>query len=353
MDPILLLTGLLLMAFGLLGVGVAEPDLLSGHLLRMGLALIALLVGSLIPPRLLLKGAFGFLLATLALLFLVLLFGDGPGGVRRWFYLGPLAFQPSELAKVAVVAYLASFVKRKGNDYPILGPVLLVGFAVGLVLVEPDFSTAFFLATLATLLLVLAGVPWRRLLAIGLSGALVVAPFAGAYLSRFQYVSERFEGFLAYLKGETSPKETAYQVLQAQKAILLAGPLGQGPGGNLPHLPEAHNDMVFASVVFATGWLGGAMVLFLYLLLFLRGLSVALRLPGGEGVLAMGLTLYLTLQAALNIGVTLGFLPVTGMPLPLISYGGSSLLVSGLALGLLLALEREGRKGGKAWPASS
>ncbi|APD10154.1 MULTISPECIES: FtsW/RodA/SpoVE family cell cycle protein [Thermus] len=350
MDPVFLLSGLLLMAFGLLGVGVAEPDLLQGHLLRVGLALAALLLGFLLPPERLLRHALGLLALTLGLLLLVLFLGDGPGGVRRWFYLGPLAFQPSELAKVALVLYLASFVGRKGNDTPILGAAILSGVTAGLVLIEPDFATALFLVTLAALLFILAGVPWRRLIMVGLAGVLTVAPFSGYYLNRFRYVSERFTNFLDYLQGEASPAHTAYQVLQAQKAILLAGPMGQGPGGNLPHLPEAHNDMVFASVVFATGWLGGFMVLFLYLFLFLRGLSLALTLKGPLSLLALGLTLYLTLQAAINIGVTVGFLPVTGVPLPFVSYGGSSLLVSGLALGVLLRLAREARgKGVAAW----
>jgi cell division protein FtsW len=108
--------------------------------------------------------------------------------------------------------------------------------------------------------------------------------------------------------------------------------------------------MVFASLVYATGWLGGLVVLFLYFLLFLKGFHLSLRLQGPEGLVAMGLTLCLTLQAAINIGVTLGFLPVTGVPLPLISYGGSSLLVSGLALGILTRISWEtSRKGVARW----
>ncbi|GAB5601852.1 FtsW/RodA/SpoVE family cell cycle protein [Thermus sp. FJN-A] len=341
MDPVLLLSALLLLAFGLLGVGAAEPGLLADHLLRVALALLALLLGVLIPPRFYLRQGRLLLLGTFALLLLVLVLGGGPGGVRRWFYLGPVAFQPSELAKVALVFYLASFVGRKGNDYPIVGAAVLAAGVAGLVLVEPDFATALFLLTLSGLLFVFAGVPWRRLITVTLAGFLAFAPFSGYYFARFRYVSERFTNFLDYLQGEASPAHTAYQVTQAQKALVLAGPLGQGPGGTLPHLPEAHNDMVFASVVFATGWLGGLVVLFLYFLIFARGLALALRLKGPESLVALGLTLYLTLQAALNIGVTVGFLPVTGVPLPLVSYGGSSLLVSGLAVGVLLRLARE------------
>lgn len=345
MDPVLLLTGLLLMAFGLIGVGTAEPELLRAHLLRVGVALMALALGAFCPPGLLLRWARLLLALTLALLGVVLLVGDGPGGVRRWLDLGPLVFQPSELAKLTLAVYLASFLGRKGQDHPIIGPISAIGVMVGLVLIEPDFATALFLAFLALAIFVLAGVPWRRLIAIGVFLALVTSPFSSIYLNRFRYVSERFHGFLGYLRGEADPREEAYQILQAKKAMLLGGPFGQGPGGGLPHLPEAHNDMVFASLVFATGWLGGAVVLLLYLLLFLRGLKLALNLPGGYSVLALGLTLYLTLQAGLNIGVALGALPVTGVPLPFLSFGGSSLLVSGLALGLLLGLARlEGKE---------
>lgn len=110
---------------------MAEPGLLEDHLLRVGLALLAMLGGSLLPVRLLLRHALALLLLNLLLLALVLLVGDGPMGVRRWFDLGPLAFQPSELAKIVLVLYLASFVGRKGEDYPILGPALLVGSTVG------------------------------------------------------------------------------------------------------------------------------------------------------------------------------------------------------------------------------
>ncbi len=335
MDPILLLSGLILFAFGLLGVTVAEPSLLPQHLLRVGFALLALLLGALLPPRLLLRQALPLLLLTLLLLALVLVLGEGPGGVRRWFDLGPLSFQPSELAKVSLVVYLASFVERRGHDYPILGPVLAVGLMAGLVLLEPAFSTAAFLLGLAFLLLVLVGVPWRRLLAITLAASLVLLPFSGLYFNRFPYISERLLGHLAYLQGEGDPRGEAYQLLQAKKAILLGGPLGQGPGGRLPHLPEAHNDMIFASVVFATGWLGGVGVLFLFLLILARGANLALKVQGGEGVLALGLALELTLQAALSAGIALGPFPVTGMPFPFLSYGGSNLFFSGLALGIL------------------
>lgn len=349
MDPLLTLVQLALVGFSLVGVTAAEPGLLGPHLSKIALGLLATLAFAfLIPPGPLLRQALWIHLGVMALLVLVLLVGQGPGGVRRWLDLGPLQLQPSELAKVTLVLYLASFVGRKGTDYPILGPFLILGSTAGLVLLEPDFATALFLFTLALGVLLVIGLPWRRFFSILLASALLALALGGSYLERFRYIVERFLAFLSFWKGQADASEEAYQVVQAQKAILAAGPFGHGPGKALLHLPEAHNDMVFASVVYATGWLGGLMVLSLYGLLLLRGLQIALRLKGAESVLATGLVLYLSGQAALNIGVTLGFLPVTGVPLPLISYGGSSLLVSGIALGILSALARRGERG-RAW----
>jgi cell division protein FtsW len=349
LDPILTLVQLALLGFSLVGVTAAEPGLLLPHLLKIGLGLLATLAFAfLIPPGPLLRHALGLHLGVMVLLGLVLLVGEGPGGVRRWLDLGPLQLQPSELAKVSLVLYLASFVGRKGTDYPIFGPFLILGFTAGLVLLEPDFATALFLFTLALAVLLVIGLPWRRLFSIVLSSIILALALGGSYLERFRYVAERFTAFLGFWQGRADASGEAYQVVQAQKALLAAGPFGHGPGAGLIHLPEAHNDMIFASVVYATGWLGGGMVLLLYGLLFLRGLQVALRLRGAESVLATGLTLYLTGQAAINIGVTLGFLPVTGVPLPLLSYGGSSLLVAGAALGMLSALARRG-EGRRAW----
>jgi len=349
LDPLLTLAQLALLGFSLVGVTAADPSLLTAHLLKITLGLAATLAFALlIPPGPLLRHALGLHLTVMALLLLVLLVGQGPGGVRRWLDLGPFQLQPSELAKVTLVLYLASFVGRKGMDYPVLGPFILIGATAGLVLLEPDFSTALFLFTLSLGVLLVIGLPWRRFLSILFSAALLALALGGSYLGRFRYVAERFMAFLGFWQGTADAKEEAYQVIQAQKAILTAGPFGHGPGAGLLHLPEAHSDMVFASVVYATGWLGGVMVLFLYGLLFFRGLQIALRLKGAESVLATGLTLYLSGQAAINIGVTLGFLPVTGVPLPLLSYGGSSLLVSGMALGLLSALARRG-EGRRAW----
>ncbi len=129
----------MLMGFSLLGVGVAEPEHQGSHLLRLGVALLVTLVTCWISPRFLTRQARLLYLVALGFLIAVLLVGEGPAGVRRWFDLRLFNFQPSELMKVAMVIYLAAFFHQRGTDYPILGPVLAVGFAAGLVIIEPDF----------------------------------------------------------------------------------------------------------------------------------------------------------------------------------------------------------------------
>lgn len=331
----------MLMGFSLLGVGVAEPALQGSHLLRLGVALLVTFLACWLSPRFLTRHARLLYLAALGFLVAVLFIGEGPAGVRRWFDLRFFNFQPSELMKVAMVIYLAAFFHQRGTDYPILGPVLAVGFAAGLVIIEPDFDTGIFILVLAAFMLIVIGVPWRRLLAIGASASCIAMTMLGLYLDRFSYVRERFDGWVATLSGKADVTGTAYQVTQAQKVIVGAGPLGQGPGAVLPHLPEGHNDMVFASVIWAGGWFAGLMVLLAFGLIFARGMQIAARTQGAGSVMALGLTGYLTLQAANNIGVVMGFLPVSGSALPLVSYGGSSMFVAGLALGLLHALARE------------
>ena len=182
-------------------------------------------------------------------------------------------------------------------------------------------------------------------MAIGATAWAIALAFSGIYLERFQYVRQRLESWLAYRQGNLSNENLAdglFQVAQGHKLMIKAGLFGQGVGAPMAHrLPEGHNDMVFASIVWAGGWLAGGMVLLAFGLILARGLQIAAHTSGSKSVMAIGLTGYLVMQAAINIGVVIGFIPVTGSPLPLVSYGGSSMLVSGIALGLLQALSRE------------
>ncbi|MDX2008278.1 MAG: FtsW/RodA/SpoVE family cell cycle protein [Meiothermus sp.] len=433
MDPILLLSQFLLYALSALGIAASDsmPEF-SGdrehlfiHLLRIGIALAVMFVVSRVRPDWVVRGARALFVLTLALLVLVLFIGEGPAGVRRWIDIPgiPFDFQPSELAKLTVVLYLAAFFHNKPTDYPVLGPIIAISVAAGLVIIEPDFDTGLFILLLAGFMLVVIGVPWRRLLAIGVAAWVIALSFSGLYLDRFQYVRDRFENWLSYQRGDfadyeqilrriqfnqlssVSPEERSqllhflqinrdifkkigrvdpqvsekidltstatmvaslqahpaisqqivqqmrdafYQIAQGQKLMLKAGVFGQGAGATMPHrLPEGHNDMIFASIVWAGGWLAGLMVIFGFAMILARSLQIAARLQGSKSVMAVGLMGYLVLQAAINIGVVIGFLPVSGSPLPFVSYGGSAMLVSAIALGLLHALSREAFAGGE------
>jgi Bacterial cell division membrane protein len=212
--------------------------------------------------------------------------------------------------------------------------------AVSLVAMEPDFATAVFHLFLALFILLAIGVPWRRLIAIGVFSLLIATSLQGLYLSRFGHVFERFRAFFA---GE----DGVYQVLRAKEAILAGGLFGQGPGATMPYVPYAYNDMAFAALAFALGWLGVTLLFLAYSIIFFRGMQIAVRLEGGLSVVALGVTAMVTLQAAVHTAVVLGMLPVTGMPLPLVSYGGTSLVASGLALGVLHAAARAAFAGPK------
>ena len=341
MDPILTLAQLLLLGLSLLGVTASAQSLLVPELLRIGVSLLITLIASRLSSRFLIRYSKTLFLANLVLLVITLKLGRGPAGVHRWFYFHGFSFQPSELMKVVLVIYLAGYFEQWGTDYPILGPTLAVALSAGLVLIEPDFATGAFILFLAGLLMVLIGVPWRRLFAITASATLLVLAFSGLYLKHFHYVSQRFQGFLAFLHGQANPLGQAYQVLAGQRAILAAGLFGRGPGAPFPPIPVASSDMVAASVIWAGGWLSGLMLMFAYGLIFARGLQITAHTQGAASVLALGMTGYIVLQAALNFGVVLGVLPVTGVPMPLVSYGGTSMLIAGGALGLLHSLSRE------------
>ena len=355
MDNILLLAQALLIGFSLLGVASAAPEMLARHLLTLAVATAGTIVFALIPPRWIISAAKWLFFAGILALLLVLLVGSGPSGyeVKRWLRYGSLSFQPSEFMKIALVAYLASFFSRRGVDYPIIGPVLAIGFAAGLIAIEPDLGTALFLVLLATFILVIIGVPLRRLLAIGMLVFVVLASFNGAFLEKHKYIEKRYiawkyinlDPHLLDDMSKEKAKEIVDKARQSQHSRLIlraSGPLGHGPSAPWPTtLPEAHNDMIFTTITYASGWFGALMLLLAYGVIFARGLQIATRSTGAVSVMALGLTGYLTGQALMNITVATGVLPVTGISLPLVSTGGSSLLIAAVALGLLHATSRQ------------
>jgi cell division protein FtsW len=290
-------------------------------------------------------------IVALVLLVIVLLPPIGPlrpievGGSARWLKIGPLPqMHPAEFAKLALVVYLAHWLTRKGTRIAsvrdgLLAFLLIVGPPLVLVWLEPDLGTTGVLALSALVMFIVAGGSLIQLA--------VLAPLAAGGLAwAVTHSSYQMARVQAFLDPWADPQGLGFHTVQGLLAMGMGGPLGIGLGESRQpgalHLPAAQNDFVFALVAQELGFVGGLAVIFLYLLLAYRGIRTALSAPDTFGaLLAVGITGWLTLQAFVNIGVVVVLLPVTGITLPFVSAGGSSLLVSFAAVGILLSISRE------------
>lgn len=287
------------------------------------------------------------LLGSLGLLVLVLVPGVGVSvnGATRWLGYGSLSFQPSEMAKLAMVLFAADLLARRGdkvrNWHLGLKPVLVVFLVVaGLVMLQPNLGTTMILAAVVLTLCFVAGTPLKPLgtAMAGLAGAATVFAFAEPY---------RFRRLMAFRDPWADPLNTGFQTVQSQTGIANGGLLGTGIGegrAKWGFLPEAHTDFIYAIVGEELGLLGALTVVVLFVLLGLLGVRTALRAPDRFGMLvATGVTTWILVQAFVNIGAVVGVLPITGVPLPFVSAGGSSLLFTMAASGLLLNVARQAR----------
>ncbi len=273
-------------------------------------------------------------IVVVLLLILVLFFGTVSGGARRWFSLRVGYFQPSELAKVALILLsanlLANFSRRK---LLILGS--LVGLLAILVAIEPDLGTAVLLVSLWFAMVIFSKCPARFLLAI----ALVVA-FSAIFLYFFGLKEYQRERLISFLDPASHRQSAAYNVMQSVHAIGSGGIIGRGylraPATRWNYVPKSHTDFVFSAIGEQFGFIGSALCIFLYLLMCMRILQMV-RLAKDEywSLICLGVLFNLVTQVFVNIGMTMGLVPVTGIPLPFISYGGSSTLSFCIQLGLV------------------
>jgi cell division protein FtsW len=292
-------------------------------------------------PRVIFTG----LSVTLALL-LAVFFLDRSHATHRWIRLGPLSLQPSELAKVVVIFYLAWFLEirrppaslRKSGTLqtlaPALGTVLLL---VALVMAEPDMGTSCMIFLIALVMLFVAGMPLRYLGAAGLAAL----PAAYFLIVRVPYRLQRMEAFFS---PGADPQGHGFQLLQSLIAVGSGGLTGVGlmeSRQKLFYLPEAHTDFIFAVICEEIGYIGAAAVLVLFAVYGWRGFVAAMKAPDDFGrMAALGITTMVVGQALVNLSVVLGLMPTKGIPLPFISYGGSSLVGMLLATGVLLNISQ-------------
>jgi cell division protein FtsW len=292
----------------------------------------------------------GYLLMPLvcALLVAVLVPGVGitAGGSARWIGAGPFSFQPSELAKLALVLFLADVFSRKSErslqDLPhtLLPFVPVVGGLALLIMMQPDMGTTLLLGSIGIGMLFVAGAPPRYLIPMGLIGA---GGAVGAALS----ADYRRERVLAFMDPWADPLNTGYHTIQSLIALGSGGWLGVGLGASRQkwsYIPNAHTDFIFAILGEEMGLLGTVTVLGLFAFIAYLGIRIARAAPDRFGMLvASGITVWIAVQALVNIGAVTATMPITGVPLPLVSFGGSSLVVSLIAMGILTNIARQGR----------
>jgi cell division protein FtsW len=268
--------------------------------------------------------------------------GARVNGARRWIRVLGFSFQPAEYAKLALVLFLASYYARRADKLGsfldgFVPPLLVTALFAGLVIVQPNFGTAMILLLVAGLLAFVGGARIGHMAtAIGCA-----APALGALMLTTPHVRARV---MAMVDPASAPSRAVYQVTQSFYALGPGGLLGRGLGDSMQklfYLPEPHTDFIFAIVGEELGFLGAAAVVLAYGLLLWRGTRVALGAPDAFGAqLAMGITGIIVGQAAINMGVVLGLLPTTGVPLPFLSFGGSSLVFTLAGVGILLSVSQ-------------
>ncbi len=341
-DGILLVLVLLVLGISLAVVASASgqsPARISGHLVNMGLALAVMVLMANVPPHLLSKVGPPLYVAGVVLLVGVALFGEIRNGARRWLDLG-FAFQPSELLKLALPLMLAWYFQRneavlRARHFLVGGVLLLVPFL--LILRQPDLGTALMLGASGFYLLFFAGLPWKVILGGGVLGAASL-PVVWGLMHDYQQ-----RRVLMLLDPASDPLGAGYHIIQSTIAIGSGGLFGkgwmQGTQNQLDFIPERTTDFIYAVFGEEFGYAGAILLVCLYLAIVARGLVIAARAPTLFGrLMAATLSLNLFTYVFVNMGMVSGILPVVGVPLPLMSYGGTALVTLLLGMGILMSV---------------
>lgn len=361
-DAWLLLAVVLLLGLGLVMVtsssvtlaenqGLAFLRYANHQAIALGIGLLAALVVTYIPIEFWQRISAPFLLINVFFLIFLLIPGVSRpiNGSVRWLFIGPISIQISEFVKLAMILYIASYLVRrrdevKHNISGFLKPVILLGMVAGLILLEPDFGTVIVIVTTVMGMLFLGGVPYRRfisLFGLAVSGLLLLS-VASPY---------RMARLTAFLDPWADQFNTGYQLTQSLIAFGRGGIFGAGLGNSIQkllYLPEPHTDFLYAVLAEELGLFGAILVLVFFCILVWRifsiGRSAILAKEPFSGFIAYGIALWFGLQSMINIGVNIGVLPTKGLTLPLMSYGGCSVIVALVALGLVFRIDYEQRR---------
>ncbi len=355
-DGLLLLTVVALSLFGFMMVASASSVLAERfhsdalfffrHQFFFGgiVGLVAFLIGIFVPYRAWRVLALPGLIISLLLLVLVFVPGlsVASGGAARWIGIGPITIQPSEITKLAFIVYLSALLEAKGEDIRNLRqsvlPFVAIMAVIGtLIILQPDIGTLLSIVLIASAMAFAAGFRLRHLAGLGLAGIALFAVLVNV-------ASYRLNRIIVYLHPELDPEGLGYQINQALLAVGTGGVWGLGFGRSrqkYQFLPEPAGDSIFAIIAEELGLIRTSFVLALFAIIAWRGYRIALRAPDTLGrLLATGITSWIVSQAFINIGSILGVTPLTGIPLPFISYGGSALVTMLFATGILLNISR-------------
>lgn len=366
-DFLLLMMTLLLVGFGLVmvfssssGVAVVDPrinDALYFTKRQLAWAVFGIIVMIFMmnfPYRFYKKTYMLFFFPVMIMLILVPFVSEPINGARSWFNIGPLGIQPTEPAKLALILYLGALIAKKGEKFRdfkkgLLPVVLIIAFICGLIMMQPDLGSCVIIALSASIMILIGGANLKHIAAAGLIAALIITVVVSIGMAvepmKWQYRIDRFTTFNDPL---SDPQGSGWQLVSSLQALGHGGLTGAGFGESvqkLHYLTYPYNDFIFSIIAEEFGFIGSTIFLLFYLLFIWRGIVVALRCPDQYGtIVGVGIMGLFAVQAFINIGGVTGTIPLTGVTLPFISYGGSSLLVTLMSMGILLSISRESNK---------
>ncbi len=342
--PLLIALGVILMISiaNMYSAGLDFPGRFNGHLRNIGVALAVLWVAALLPPSVLMRAALPLYVLGIALLVAVALFGSTSKGATRWLDLGFTRIQPSEMLKITTPLMLAwYFDKREGAlrwfDFLIAAALLIV--PVGLIAKQPDLGTAIMVLAAGAYVIFFAGLSWRLIIGIAIAG---LAAMPQVWMQLHDYQRQRV---LTLLDPTSDPLGKGFHIIQSTIAVGSGGVSGKGwtlgTQTHLEFIPERTTDFIMAVYSEEFGLYGVMILMLLYLAIIFRGLMIAGAAGTSFGrLLAGSITLSFFTYCFVNMGMVIGILPVVGVPLPWMSYGGTAMMTLGLSLGMLMSINR-------------
>jgi rod shape determining protein RodA len=322
------------------GVGSEQTIIITKQLIWYGVGMTAMIISFIFSYKTLEKYADFIYIGSICLLISVLVFGKYIGGSQRWLVLGPISIQPSEIAKLTVVIMLARHYSKVASERgltwrELIQPCLITVIPFLLIVKQPDLGTAMVILLIAASMTMFVKIERRTFVAI-LSCCIVSGPMVWFFLKGYQK-----QRILTFLNPDRDPLGAGYHIIQSKIAIgsgMISGRgYLKGTQNALSFLPEQHTDFIFSVLAEEWGFIGSSVVILMFLFLIVWGLNVANGCRDNFGtILAVGITAMIAWQVVINIGMVMGLMPVVGVPLPFISYGGSSIVTMMICIGLLL-----------------